>query len=92
MELMLQRGAKNVTYNDPYVPKIKVADVEFSSLDLSKEVIENADVILITAAHSDYDCDFIVSHANAIVDTRNATKNVKDPDGKVLRLGGGQRI
>ena len=91
MKLMIQRGAKNVSYNDPFVPKVKVEGQEYSSIELTDSVIANADLVLITAAHSKYDYENIVAHAKAIVDTRNATKNVKNPEGKVLRLGGGQR-
>jgi len=92
MELILQRGGRNVQYNDPYVPQVKVDDREFVSVELTKEVLETADVVVITTDHSTYDYDFIVKHAKAIVDTRNATKKVKGKGKKVLHLGGGQRF
>jgi len=92
MELILQRGGRHVKYNDPYVPKLKLKDREFVSVNLTKEELENSDVVVITTDHSAYDYDFIVKHAKAIVDTRNATKNVKNRGTKVLRLGGGQRF
>ncbi len=92
MELILQRGGRHVKYNDPYVPKLKLKDREFVSVNLTKEELENSDVVVITTDHSAYDYDFIVKHAKAIVDTRNATKNVKNKGTKVLRLGGGQRF
>ena len=33
MELMLQRGAKNVQYNDPYVPEVSIEGQKMKSVD-----------------------------------------------------------
>ena len=43
------------------------------------------DCILIATDHSAYDCDFIVKHAKMVLDTRNATKNVKSGREKIRK-------
>ena len=92
IEILLQRGAKNLYYNDPHVPSVRVDDKQFQSQKLTARLIQSADVVLITTNHSDYDYDFIVKNAKFVVDTRNATKTVKDKDKKVIRLGSGKQF
>ena len=44
--------------------------------ELTAELVENADIVLVTAAHTNVDYDFVQKHAKAIFDTKNAMKNV----------------
>ena len=90
MELLLQRGVKELNYNDPYIPEVKVGNKKFKSLPLTKEILENHDVVVITADHSQYDAQFIVDNSKAIVDTRNLTKNIKNDLHKIVKLGSGR--
>ena len=90
MELLLQRGVKELNYNDPYVPEIKVAGKIYKSLPLTKEVLEAQDVVVITADHSAYDAGFIVKHSKSLVDTRNLTQNIKNDLHKIVKLGSGR--
>ena len=88
MKFLMQRGVKNFSYNDPFVPTISVEGREYKSIELSAENISDADVVVITTSHSAYNAEFIVKHSKAVVDTRNLTKNVADK-GKVTKLGAG---
>jgi len=92
MELLINRGTEDVTYNDPYIPKIVVDNREFESQELSPELLHKMDAVVITTDHSVYDAEFIVKHANAVVDTRNLTKNVKKGKEKITKLGSGTRF
>ncbi len=80
MELLMARGAE-LTYNDPHVPKLpkmrhhNVPDL--ASQDLTPEFLAAQDCVLIATDHSAYDYDFIVKHSRLVLDTRNATKQVK---------------
>jgi len=80
MEMLLAGGAI-VTYNDPHIPKLpKMRHFrvpEMTSSELTAEFLASQDCVLIATDHSAYDYDFIVRHAPLVVDTRNATKNVK---------------
>ncbi len=79
IELLQKRGAK-VDYNDPHVPrthKQRRHDLKMTSTKLSAQMLKSYDCVLIATAHSAYDMDFIARHATLIVDTRNATANVK---------------
>ena len=80
LELLLQRGA-NVTYNDPHIPslpRMRHYDVPvMESTELTPEFLAAQDCVLIATDHSACDYDVIVEHAPLILDTRNATRNVK---------------
>ncbi len=88
MEHLLARGAV-LTYNDPHVPKLpKMRHHNLPAMEsqqLTPEFLAAQDVVLIATDHSAYDCDFIVKHAQFVLDTRNATKNVKEGREKIRK-------
>ena len=89
MELLYEEGAKNLSYNDPHVPAVQVDGRGFKSQPLSPSLLKNADCVLITTDHSSYDYEFIVSNSKRVIDTRNATRNVKKNRDRIVLLGDG---
>jgi len=81
MDLLRERGAV-LTYSDPHVPRLpkmrhhKVEDL--SSEKLTAEFIKSQDCLLIATDHTDFNYDEIVRHGSLVIDTRNATKNVRE--------------
>jgi UDP-N-acetyl-D-glucosamine dehydrogenase len=90
MELLLADGARNIVYNDPYVPKVRVNNHSFESIPLTKELLQSSDCVIITTDHTKYDYDFIVKHAKRVIDTRNATNQVRQGREKIVLLGDGR--
>lgn len=87
IELLKERGAK-VDYNDPYVPrthKMREYDLKMTSRPLSEAMLRKYDCVLISTNHSTYDYEWIVRHANLVVDTRNATAGVKRGRRKIVK-------
>ena len=81
LTLLRARGA-DLSYNDPHVPTLPrmrhYPDLPaMSSQELTPAYLSAQDCVLIATDHSAYDYDFIVEHATFVLDTRNATKNVK---------------
>ncbi len=89
MELLLRRGVKNLSYNDPFVPEARINGATLKSQELTDDVIKAADCVIITTAHSAYDIENIVKQAKLVVDTRNATKHLRSGQNKIVRLGCG---
>ncbi|MCG8605758.1 nucleotide sugar dehydrogenase [bacterium] len=89
MELLLQRGAQNLHYNDPHVNEVRINGNVLVSQEISDELIAEKDCIVITTDHSDYDIKSIVKNAKLVIDTRNATKGVTSGRDKIIRLGCG---
>ena len=91
MKLLFQRGAKKITYNDPYVPEIKLDGTILKSYDLTDDLLKNQDVVVITTDHSAYDAKFITENSKSIVDTRNLTRSLKEKNpNKIIKLGAGE--
>ncbi|MCY6353869.1 nucleotide sugar dehydrogenase [Clostridium sp. ZS2-4] len=84
IEHLEQNGAE-VVYNDPYVPKFKHNGKEYISVEW-ETAIKEADIVLITTDHTDYDYEGIVESAKLLYDTRNATINVKNNRQKINKL------
>ncbi len=89
-EILESKGMNYVMYNDPYVPELKMNGKTYTSQNITADLLGLVDCVVITTDHSDYDYDFIVKHAKLVVDTRNATKHVKDGREKIVRLGSGR--
>jgi len=87
LELLTDRGAQ-VDYNDPYFPKLfKMRHYDFShkrSVGLTPEVLQGHDCVLIATDHTAYDYEAIVKHSKLVVDTRNATRKVKEGREKIV--------
>ena len=76
IELLQKRGAK-VEYNDPFFPTVgqgRKYALNMSSTPLSK--IPEFDCVVIVTDHSQYNYQAIVSQAQLVVDTRNATRDI----------------
>ncbi|GIW90622.1 MAG: UDP-N-acetyl-D-glucosamine dehydrogenase [Pirellulaceae bacterium] len=88
MELLLRRGAI-ISYNDPHIPVLPAMRhyqvPRLASEDLTADWLASQDCILIATDHSAYDWDFIVRHAHLVVDTRNATRDVRDHRHKIRK-------
>ncbi len=87
MELLTERGAR-VDYHDPYFPrlhKMRRYDFHLSSIDLTPEALSGYDAVMIATNHSSYDYEYVVRHARLVLDTRNATSNVRENREKIVR-------
>lgn len=87
MDILFEFGA-TVDYNDPYIPELwKTRKYEFhnKSVELTEENLKSYDAVLVSTDHALYDWDFIVANSNIIIDTRNATKNVKQGREKIFK-------
>jgi len=81
--LLLKKLGAEVTYSDPYVPKLKLDSIDLSSLDPIASA-KNADCCVIITDHSNFDYREILNSANLIVDTRNAFRGAESE--KIVRL------
>ena len=67
---LLQASGSTINYHDPYVSSFTVNSKNYSSVDLNKENINEADITLIVTNHKSIDYDLIYNYSNAILDTR----------------------
>jgi UDP-N-acetyl-D-glucosamine dehydrogenase len=88
MEMLLARGVA-LSYNDPHVarlPRARGHDLPpLESAELTPEFLADQDLTLIATDHTAYDWDHIVRHSRLVVDTRNATRNVREGREKIRK-------
>jgi len=84
IQLLREKGAE-VSYNDPYVPRIHVPAGDMKSVELSKECLASMDCVVIAADHSCYDMGEVASRARLVFDTRGATRGLKGDN--IVKLG-----
>ncbi|HVA00131.1 MAG TPA: nucleotide sugar dehydrogenase [Terriglobia bacterium] len=87
MDLLLEQGAR-VEYHDPYFPRLhrmRRYDFQLASVELTPETLSEPAAVIIATDHSIFDYSMIVRHAKLVLDTRNATRNVKEHREKIVR-------
>ncbi len=86
MELLRDLGASLVFF-DPYVerlPKMRHYDVEADRVALNPQTLSDRDFTLIITDHDDIDWDLVVEHSRLVIDTRNATRDVREGREKIF--------
>jgi UDP-N-acetyl-D-glucosamine dehydrogenase len=83
MDILAEKKA-NFAYYDPYITKIP--DRDYIRMDLNRETLAWADVVILTTDHSSFDYQWIADNCDCILDTRNAFKGVKNSRAKIYRL------
>ena len=60
-------------------------DLQMKSKPLTASMLKSYDVVLVATDHSYYDYQWIVDHAQLVIDTRNAMANVKRGKRKIVK-------
>ena len=90
MRMLSEKGA-DLTYNDPYVPMLRLGKNTLESVELSQEAIGKQDCVIILTDHSEYDFKQIAAAARLLIDTRNATKDLHAFTDHIIKLGAGNK-
>ena len=85
LELLEARGLE-VSYHDPFVPRLRLGARELESVALGLEVVSTVDCVVIHTDHDTVDYEWLVAHARLVFDTRNATRDVRVAPTRVVRL------
>lgn len=78
MDALETLGAQ-VRYYDPYVPEFRENGKLHQGIPaLTADAIREADLVMVTTAHTNVDYDLVAQHASLILDTKNAMKKVQN--------------
>lgn len=78
IEELLKVGAE-VVYFDPWVKSFREGTLRMQSEPaLTTELVQGADLVMITTGHTNVDYDFVQKNAKLVFDTKNVTKNLQD--------------
>jgi UDP-N-acetyl-D-glucosamine dehydrogenase len=88
MDLLRHKGA-DVCYHDPYVPRLpptrRWPHLRAESVSLTAALLQAQDCVVVVTDHSCFDWGWVVEHAQLVVDSRNATRSVKEHRERVVR-------
>lgn len=76
----LRKVGAEVSYYDPWVKEFKnmYGQSGKSIPELTPEVVQDADLVLIACSHSNVDYEMVQKNAKAIFDTKNVMKDIRD--------------
>lgn len=83
---LLQNDGANILYHDPHVPVLDENGLSLISQQLTKDVLSSIDLVVVASDHSNVDYEQIVSQTKHVLDTRNATRNVKENRERITLL------
>ena len=84
---LLQDEGASVSFHDPFANAIRAEDGRIEKGQaLTPRNLKAADLVVIVTDHSAFDYAAIVKSARRVLDTRNATRDVKSGRGKVVKL------
>jgi UDP-N-acetyl-D-glucosamine dehydrogenase len=86
MRMLSEKGAR-LSYNDPFVPALRINGNTLQSVGLTHAVIASQDCTVILTDHSTYDFRKIVVASKLVIDTRNATNDLVEFKDKIIKLG-----
>ena len=73
----LEKTGASVTFYDPYIPEFRYHGKSHKGeAALSAGLLRNTDLVVVTAAHTNVDYDFVQRYAHAVFDTKNVMKAV----------------
>jgi len=81
--LLLKKLGAEISYSDPYVPKLRLDGIDLVSKDLLPSA-KNADCSVIITDHTSFDYKGLLDASRLIVDTRNAMRGIESE--KIVRL------
>jgi UDP-N-acetyl-D-glucosamine dehydrogenase len=81
---LLQAKGGEVFFHDPFITEVDIPGLRYT--DLTERMLNWADCVVITTNHSVYDYRWIVEQSKCVVDTRNATRDVKKDREKIHKL------
>lgn len=91
MRMLIEKGAV-LSYNDPFVEAVRINGSTLKSVELTSDTLTSQDCVIILTDHNAYDFRTIVAAAKLVVDTRNATKDLQEFKGKIIKLGAGNNV
>jgi UDP-N-acetyl-D-glucosamine dehydrogenase len=83
---LLEEEGVTVVYHDPFVPSFEEHGLAMESVPLTDEILADINMAIITADHTGVDYGYVVRRVPHVLDTRNATKKLKDHRDKITLL------
>ncbi|GGO18949.1 UDP-N-acetyl-D-glucosamine dehydrogenase [Deinococcus humi] len=73
---LLKESGAEVSFHDSWTPEVNEHGIQATGIDLTDQVLQDADLVIITTKHSDVDYANVIEQSQAILDTRYATRGM----------------
>jgi UDP-N-acetyl-D-glucosamine dehydrogenase len=83
---LLQEEGADVVYHDPYVPGFDEHGLVMECVPLTDQLLAECSLVIVATDHACIDFENVVAKAAHVLDTRNATKRVKNNRDKITLL------
>ena len=74
VRLLMEEGA-NVSYSDPYVAKVEIGGEILTSANLTPQLLQSMDCVVILMDHSAFDYAMVAADSPLVLDCRNSLRN-----------------
>jgi UDP-N-acetyl-D-glucosamine dehydrogenase len=74
---LLQKQGAEVVFHDSWTPHIEDHGLVVDSVELTDDLLQSADLVIITTNHKNVDYARVVSLSKLVLDTRYATRGIK---------------
>jgi UDP-N-acetyl-D-glucosamine dehydrogenase len=85
IRLLEERGA-HVEFHDPFIPEFREDGHTRKGVELNETTLANTEAVVIITDHKNVDYQFVVDHAQLVVDTRNVTAGLAPSRARVRGL------
>lgn len=82
----LQRKGANLVYADPFVSTLTQEGLDLPRVRLGADLVGRQDAVVVLTDHREFDYRMVVENADLVVDSRNATRGLSAPHGRIVRL------
>jgi UDP-N-acetyl-D-glucosamine dehydrogenase len=79
VRLLMEEGA-NVSYSDPYVSEVEIGGETLVSANLTSQLLQSMDCVVILTDHSVFDYPMIATDSPLVLDCRNSLRNFSGPN------------
>lgn len=83
IEILKHHGA-HISYYDPYFPYFKIDEIDMKCVKFDQKTLKSFDCTVIVTDHSKIDYKFLAKNSRAVIDTRNALKDIRNRHNIVL--------
>jgi UDP-N-acetyl-D-glucosamine dehydrogenase len=73
----VQKQGAEVVFHDSWTPHIEDHGLVVDSVELTDDLLQSADLVIITTNHKNVDYARVVSLSKLVLDTRYATRGIK---------------
>jgi UDP-N-acetyl-D-glucosamine dehydrogenase len=87
---LIEEQGGEVSFHDPYIRCVREDGHVREGVDLTTDLLESCDAVVVVTDHRSVDYQLIMDHAPLIIDSRNVTSGLVKTKARVVSLSAGQ--